>query len=63
MTQRRTLRRVLQKMMALRNCEGVVKIAQRVELPVLLFDGDEELFNPFKCQFIALDEDANRNRS
>lgn len=43
----------------LRNCEGVVKVAQRVELPVLLFNGDEELFDPFKCQLITFDEDAN----
>lgn len=42
------------------NCEGVIKVAQRVKLPVLLFNSDEELLDAFKGQFITLDKDANR---
>jgi hypothetical protein len=40
--------------------ECVVKVAQRVEFPILLFDGDEKLLDAFKRQFITLDENANR---
>ena len=40
--------------------ECVIKVAQRVKFPILLFDGDEELFDTFKRQLITLDEDANR---
>jgi hypothetical protein len=39
--------------------EGLVQIAERVEFPVLLLDGDEELANTFEGKLILLDEDTN----
>ena len=39
--------------------ERVIKVAQGVEFPFLLFDGDEELLDAFKRQLITLDENAN----
>ena len=39
--------------------QGIVKIAQGIEFPVLALDGDEILFEAFERQFIALDEDAH----
>lgn len=42
------------------NGEGLVQIAQGVELPVLLFDGDVELSDTFQGQFLLLDQDSDR---
>lgn len=39
---------------------GLIQIAQRVELPFLLLNGDVELLDTFKRQLIALDEDTDR---
>jgi hypothetical protein len=39
--------------------KSVIKITQRVKLPVFLFDSDEELLDAFKRQFITLNEDTN----
>jgi len=39
--------------------QGVIKVAQRVKFPILLFDSDEELLDTFKRQFITLDKDTN----
>lgn len=39
--------------------QGVVEIAQGVELPLLLLDGDEVLFEAFEGELVALDEDAH----
>ena len=38
------------------DCEGVVKITERVKLPVLLFDSHEKLFDSFQSQFVTLDQ-------
>jgi len=40
--------------------KSVIKVAERVELPVFLFDSDKELLDAFKRQFVTLDEDTNR---
>ena len=40
--------------------ECVIKVAQRIEFPILLFDGDEELLDAFKRQLVTFDENANR---
>ena len=42
----------------LRDRQRIVQIAKGVELPLLLFHGDEELLDPLKRQFIALHQDA-----
>ena len=39
--------------------EGVVEVAQGVELPVLLLDGDKVLLEALEGQLVALDEDAH----
>lgn len=44
----------------LRNGQSVIQITKRVKLPVFLFDGDEELLDSFKSQFITLYEDSDR---
>lgn len=44
----------------LRNRQSVVQITKRVKLPVFLFDGDKELLDSFKSQFITLDENSDR---
>ena len=40
--------------------ERLVEVAERVELPVLLFHGDEVLLEPFEGELVSLDEDADR---
>lgn len=44
----------------LRNSQSVIQITKRIKLPVFLFDGDEELLDSFKSQFITLYEDPDR---
>ena len=39
--------------------DGLVEIAERVELPLFLFDGNIELLDTFERKFVALDEDAD----
>ena len=41
---------------------GIVEIAERVELPLLLLDSDEELLNTLERQLVALYEDTDRIR-
>ena len=41
----------------LRDRERVVQVAQRVELPLLALDRDEELLDPLERQLVALDQD------
>jgi len=38
----------------------IVKITQRIELPILLLDGDEELLDSLERQLITLDKDPDR---
>lgn len=40
--------------------DGVVEVAQGVELPLLLLDSDEELLDALERQLVALHEDADR---
>lgn len=40
--------------------EGVVEVAECVEFPLLFFNSDEELFDTFECNLIALNENADR---
>ena len=37
----------------------IIEIAERVELPVLLLDGDEELLDSLQSQLISLDKDTD----
>lgn len=39
--------------------DGLVEIAKRVELPLLLFDGNVELLDTFQGQLVTLDENAD----
>ena len=39
--------------------QGVVEIAKSLELPLLTLDGDVELLDSFKSEFISLDQDLN----
>lgn len=39
--------------------DGLVEIAEGVELPVLLLDGDVELLDTFEGKLVLLDEDAD----
>lgn len=39
--------------------KGIVEVAKRVELPLLLFDGDEVLLQSFEGQLVTLDENAH----
>ena len=43
----------------LRNRDGLVQIAQSIQLPLLLFDCDVELLDTFQGQLVPLDEDPN----
>lgn len=43
----------------LRDGEGVVEVAQGVELPLLLLDRDEVLFQALERQLVTFDEDAH----
>ena len=45
---------------SLRDGNSLVQIAQRVELPLLLLDGNVELLDTFERQLVALDEDTDR---
>ena len=40
--------------------DGLVEIAERVELPLLLLDGNVELLNTLEGQLVPLDENADR---
>ena len=44
----------------LRDGDGLVQVAERVELPLLALDGDVELLNTLKRKLVALDENADR---
>lgn len=46
----------------LRDCQRIVEIAQRIELPVLLLDGDEVLLQAFQRQLVTLHQNAHRIR-
>lgn len=39
--------------------DGLVEIAERVELPLLLLDGDVELLDTLEGQLVPLDENAD----
>jgi len=39
--------------------DGLIKITERVKLPLLLLDSNVKLLNTFECQFITLDEDTD----
>ena len=39
--------------------QRVVQVAQRIELPVFLLDGDEELLDALQRELVALDQDTN----
>lgn len=39
--------------------DGLVQIAERVQLPLLLLDGDVELLDTFKGQLVPLDQDPD----
>jgi hypothetical protein len=43
----------------LRDRESVIKVAKCIELPILLLDRNEELFDAFKRQFITLDKNPD----
>ena len=45
---------------SLRDRNSLIKIAQRIKLPLLLFDGDIELLDTFERKLITLDKDTNR---
>ena len=45
---------------SLRDSDGLVEIGKRVELPLLLLDGDVELLDTFEGEFVLLDEDSDR---
>ena len=44
------------------NGQRVVQVAERIELPLLPFNGDEKLFDSFQSQLVTLDEDPDRVR-
>lgn len=44
---------------SLSDCECVVQIAERVELPVFLLHSYEELLNAFQRQLVTLDENSD----
>ena len=44
----------------LSNGEGVVKVAESVEFPLLFVDLDEELLDAFEGELVSLDEYSNR---
>ena len=44
----------------LRDSHRLVQVAQSIQLPFLLFDGDVELFDTFQSQFVPLDQNPNR---
>src|SRR5216683_3504109 len=39
--------------------DSLIKIAERVKLPLLLLDSNVKLFDTFECQLIALDKDTD----
>jgi hypothetical protein len=44
---------------SLRDRNSLIKIAQRIELPLLLFDGDIELLDTFEGKLVTLDKNTN----
>ncbi len=40
--------------------DGLVQIAEGVELPLFLLDGNVELFDTFESKLVPLDEDTDR---
>jgi hypothetical protein len=43
----------------LRDGDSFIQIGEGIEFPIFLFDGNVELFDTFKSEFVLLDEDAD----
>ena len=41
------------------DCDSLVEIGEGIQLPILLLDGNVELFDTFEGQFVLLDEDSH----